>query len=422
MTRTLENIFKGAIIGDAAGYTLNGLKKAHISAVFREISGFTDTAPALKHGMEKWRKPGLYSSITQLMLLAGSCAENRFFNTEKFCETVKNAPELPDLNYSYFRDPGAAERNFISDPGRNHEKQLLFDSPCARILPVTIPLLLLRMKNGELIIPAFRFVSLFTADISTAVSSAVLLHIIDRLNTGSGASLFEQSVSSSAAVASYAEDNQHLFFDLGYNPDYIIRDARSINTIFRKISRAGSISSSEQAIISEINKTLKTPVTRASVNLPFAVLPFALAIAALTPDPPAVFLAAASEGGAAAALASVAGALVCAVHGDCIPPELEEGLINRKKIFSAAEDIAAGRNREQILREFSLQESSLTRKEHEEFLAKNKKSAGKKTSPQEKKKGKPEDALSKHIVESWTKIDRAKWKKEKSRNNNDHEH
>ncbi|HPS57015.1 MAG TPA: ADP-ribosylglycohydrolase family protein [Spirochaetota bacterium] len=421
MAESLETIFKGAIIGDAAGYTLNGLKKAHINAVFHELQGFTDTAPALKHGMEKWRKPGLYSSITQFMILAGACTETRFFNAEKFSDAVKNAPELPDHDYSYFRDPGAAEKNFITFAGTLPAGQARFDHPCARIIPVSLPALLMRMNGENLIIPVFRFVSLFTSDIPTALSSAILVHIIDQANPENTVSLFEQAMISSAAVASYVEENQHLLFELGYNPDYVINEAHCINTIIRKVSASGSITSSEQVIITEVNKKLKTPVTRASVNLPFTVFPFAISIAANTANPPDVFLAAAAEGGASSAIASIAGALTCARFGDCIPPGLEEGLINRKKILSMTADIAAGRNRDQVIKELSSQESSLTKKEHEEFLAKNRKSVRKKSPGSEKKQGKPVDLLSKHIVESWTKIDKAKWKKEKNRNNEDPE-
>lgn len=421
MHEQLEIILKGTITGDAAGYTLNGLKKAHINAVFRDLSGFTDTAPALKHGMEKWRKPGLYSSISQFMILAGACTEGRFFNADKFREAVKNAPELPDHDYSYFRDPGAAEKYFISNAGEVQDRQPGFDQPCARIIPITLPLLMLRMNGDDLIIPVIRFVSMFTSDISTAISSALLVHMIDRINPDCALPLFEAAIASSASIALYVEENQHLLFDLGYNPDYVINDARYINTIIRKISVTGSIAASEQVIINEINKRLKTPVTRGSVNLPFTVFPFALTIAAYTPNPHDVFLTAAAEGGASSALTSITGALTCAVNEDCIPGELEDGLINRKKILSMASDIAAGRNREQIINELASQESSLTKKEHEEFLAKNRKSVRKKPSGSEKKPGKPEDALSKHIVESWTKIDKAKWKKEKIRNSDDSE-
>lgn len=419
MSGSLEAVFKGAITGDAAGYTLEGLKKNHIRAVFHEISGFTDAAPALKHGMEKWRKPGLYSSITQFMILAGACTEKRFFNTEKFKDAIINAPELPDLDYSYFRDPGAAEKFFISNAGVPAGEKPRFSHPCARIIPASIPALLAGINSENLIIPVFRYVSMFTADIPTAISSALLVHIVDGFNTGNTGPLLEQAISSSETVSSYFEDNQHQLFELGYNPDYVMTDAKRISAIIQKISLSGSISSAEQIIITEINKSLKTPVTRASVNLPFTLFPFALSIAAYTPDPSGVFLSAAAEGGASSALAAIAGSLACAKHGSCIPTALEEGLVNRKKILSMIADIAAGRNREQTIKELSSQESSLTKKEHEEFLAKNRKSVRKKPSAAEKKQSRPEDVLSKHVVESWTKLDKAKWKKEKGRNNGD---
>ncbi len=421
MPESPEIIIKGVVTGDAAGYTLNSLKKNHIRAVYREISGFTDPAPALKHGMNKWRKPGLYSSISQLMLLAGACIERRHFNSGRFIEAVKNAPELPDHEYSYFRDPGTAEKNFIINAGQTETGGYRFEYPCARILPVTIPMLLMKMNCEDTVLPVFTFVSMFTADISTALCSALLLQIIYRINADQAISLFEHAAESGAALVAYSEANSHLFFELGYNPDYVINDARFIHSILQKIFSSQGISSAEDIIITEVNKKISTPVTRASVNLPFAILPFALSIAGHTTRPQDIFLSAAAEGGASSALASIAGALACAKYGNCIPQNLDEGLINRKKIQLIISDIASGRNREQIIRELTSGELSLTKKENEEYQARNRKSAGKKSAGAEKKPVRREDTLSRHIVESWTKIDKARWKKEKNRSNNEPE-
>ncbi len=60
MKGEVSDIILAAITGDAAGYTLNGMKKNHIKAVFREISGYIDPAPGLKNNMQRWKKPGLY--------------------------------------------------------------------------------------------------------------------------------------------------------------------------------------------------------------------------------------------------------------------------------------------------------------------------------------------------------------------------
>lgn len=421
MAESPEIIIKGAVTGDAAGYTLNSLKKNHIRAVFREISDFTDPAPALKHGMNKWRKPGLYSSISQLMLLAGACTERRHFNSERFTEAVKNAPELPGHEYGCFRDPGTAEKNFIIHAGKTETGEYRFEYPCARILPITIPLMMMKMNGVDTVLPVFAFVSMFTADISTALCSALLLQIIDRINTDQGNSLFEHAAESGAALVEYAEAKSHLFFELGYNPDYVINDARFIHSILRKIFSSQGISSVENTIIAEVNKKISTPITRASVNLPFTILPFALSFVENTARPQDIILSAVAEGGSSSALASIAGALACAKYGDCIPQRLDEGLINRKKIRMIISDIASGRNREQVIRELTFGELSLTKKEHEEYLARNKKSTAKKSAGAEKKPVHREDTLSRHIVESWTKIDKARWKKEKKRSNNDPE-
>ena len=135
MNRTIADILFSAIIGDAAGYTLNGMKKNHIKAVFKEITGFTDPAPALKDNMQRWKKPGLYSSITQNILITAACTDKRGINLNEYIKAVKNSPEVSGVEFGIFRDPGEAEKNFIFNIKNGESSGQHFNTPCSRLLP-----------------------------------------------------------------------------------------------------------------------------------------------------------------------------------------------------------------------------------------------------------------------------------------------
>nr|HPJ15818.1 hypothetical protein [Spirochaetota bacterium] len=73
------------------------------------------------------------------------------------------------------------------------------------------------------------------------------------------------------------------------------------------------------------------------------------------------------------------------------------------------------KNAFQFIEEFLSDEYPLTIKENEEFQRKTKNKETSKASDG-KKRQTEEERLSRHVVESWTKLDRAKYKKEKKRN------
>ncbi|MCL2026341.1 MAG: hypothetical protein FWG92_06010, partial [Leptospirales bacterium] len=91
---------------------------------------------------------------------------------------------------------------------------------------------------------------------------------------------------------------------------------------------------------------------------------------------------------------------------DEFPAALIDGLVNRRRLLSIVEAIANGSASDRLIGEFMDSELSLTAKAFEEFKAKNK-------NKEPKKKAKTGKVELPHTVESWTKLDKAKWKKEK---------
>lgn len=411
MNKQITDIIYSAITGDASGYTLDGLKKAHISAVFRDAEGYPDPSPALKNSMERWKKPGFYSSITQFMLLASACTDSRTFYRGRFIEAVANSPELPDTEYSYFRNPGPAERNFIASVKSGEATP--FTKPCARILPAAIPLLFIENRAG--LLPALlEYVSLFTRDITTAVHAYFFIRLLsDILKSGRGDKLLNTASGSVADATADLTENQHSIFTAGYNPDYFLAEGERYSSLIRKLEGTADIERAGKIICDSANTRLKTPIARASANLPECILPLALYLSAGQGDPGEIFHRASREGGAASALAAAAGAITCAYYGINIPAHLAENMANKKKISTILEIISLKSDRGGLVKILHDSEPGLTLKEIEEFRARNKNEVKTQKTPKTRKD--VESELTRHVVESWTKVDKAKWRKERNR-------
>lgn len=414
MNNSIEDIIYAAIIGDACGYTLDGMKKAHIQAVFKGEDGFLDPEPALKNHMDRWRKPGLYSSITQLMLLTSASVEKNIFRMDKFIDSVRNAPELPGSELSYFRDPGQAEKHFILSVRAEKKDSLTpYAKSCARILPVAIPLLLTG-KESSILNDTLRLVSLFTTDTSTAADTFFFLRILSDLCNSEGKGTYEEHVIDSIRAAMYVlTDNQHRIFENGYNPDYMVREGEILYDLMGRLFELKDPEKIEKIICETANRRQKSPVARASVNIPETLLPFALSIVRLMHPLSAIYHSASREGGSASALASVSAALSTSFSGEDIPSVFKEGLINKKRMATIIDLLSSDSRRTDIAELLNESEPGLTAKEMEEYKSRNRKEQKKPVQPKNRKDR--ESELTKHVVESWTKIDKAKWRKERGK-------
>ncbi|HOP62094.1 MAG TPA: hypothetical protein PK358_02495 [Spirochaetota bacterium] len=413
MKKKIKEIIYSAIIGDASGYTIGGMKKAHIKAVFKDAAGYLDPAPALKGNLGRWRKPGLYSSITQFMFITASSVDKRGFRSDIFLDSLKMAPELPGTEFSFFREPGHAEKNLImSSRGEMEGQSPPFSKSCARILPISLPLLLSDNEHSFLD-DVIRFVSFFTTDTLTTAYTLTFLNIIKELAvSGAGENIIEVSAESAEKSTKRFVEEQHKIFDSGHNPDYFIEYAREFAELLRSLQGSADIEKGESLICESVNRRLKTPVTRGSVNLPEAVLPFAILLSESAVPRDSIIHRASREGGAASALASVSAALSSAFYGIDVPDELRDGVANKKKIQQIIDNNLFG-SRGDIIKLLCETEPGLTLKEQEELKARNRKEP-KKVRPQKSRKD-AESELAKHVVESWTKIDKARWRKEREK-------
>lgn len=414
MNNSVKDIIYSAVIGDASGYTFGGLKNAHIKAVFKDRDGYLDPAPALKNSMDKWKKPGLYSSISQFIFLTAASVERNIFRADRFVEAVKKAPEHPESEFSFFREPGLAEQSFITSARSEKKEQVIpFAWSCSRLLPVSIPLLL--AGNTDYLLDAsLKLISLFTTNTVTAVYAYVFLRILGDFPQAEGKrGVMECAAESVHAVSEFLEENQHRIFDCGYNPDSFLEEIRIFRELLVKLLNIKDIEKAEKIICESVNRRLKSPVARGSVNLPETVLPFALALSALANPHSAIFHIASREGGAASSLAAVSASLTTAFYGLDVPDKLREDLVNKKKVNGIVDLLSSENSGSEIIRIIYDSEPGLTSKEMEEYRARNKKEP-KKQAPQKSRRD-AESELTKHVVESWTKIDKAKWRKERGK-------
>ncbi|HPY02020.1 MAG TPA: hypothetical protein PL161_02230, partial [Spirochaetota bacterium] len=65
-----KDILKSIIAGDALGSVFHGLSEGHIRANFTADEIYPDTIKALKKNESLWRKPALYTSVSQLSVIA----------------------------------------------------------------------------------------------------------------------------------------------------------------------------------------------------------------------------------------------------------------------------------------------------------------------------------------------------------------
>ncbi len=414
MNAPLRDIILATVIGDALGYTLEGMGRGHIRARFGELNDYADPAAALKGKLHRWRMPGLYSSISQFMIILGIHALGRGAFLDHFTSSVREAPPLPGAPGGVFRGAGSLERRFINDarerPGGNAPP----NDPGGRIIPALAPLAFRETAATRRMRDVLGYLRLFTTDHGTLAAGLVYVFLIRQAacDESPASDFIEAATETALRMASAVEQDPSAVFEGGVNPDALHIALRDLGDTFSALGAATDIDGSEEIIVGTMAPRLKTPITRATVDIPGALLPLAVAMCSRGGGPGTLFHAV-SRGGATAALGAITGALSAARHGaGSVPESLERSLVNRKRIQSLAEALERRRVAPSLAGDFILAEASLTAKEMDERAARCR--HGGKPAPAPKVSGPArEAALSRHVVESWTKLDRSRWKREK---------
>ncbi len=403
------------MVGDALGSNYEGFSRGHISAVFSGTNEFKDPGPALKGKLKGWRMPGLYSSITQMMILHSYLLASGE-NPDRLFHIIAGSPELPDTDFGIFRNPGRGESELIKQSlgrKRTQPDQTAGSYPCPRLIPESVPAALYSKSVPDCIVRTSRFITCFTTDTGTAAGAilfTVLLHTLLSGDFTGEETLLSLCREVGTTVAETIRKKSDVIFDTGINPMTLEEKIYQYRAVLDTAAGESDLRAAEEAICRSVNPGLKNPIKRASVNVPEAIVPFAIASASRQTDADPI-TAAAAEGGESAVLTSMAGCLSAAWSKAREEHPLFSRLVNKKRLSHNAVTIASGVFTGDELDDFIESEASLTRKEIDD---RNSRLKHEKKPERKRKKSDRErrNDLTRHIVESWTKADKARWKKE----------
>lgn len=423
MNELISGAILGAVIGNALGLACNGMSKGHVAACFRGDGSYPDPGSALKNRMEQWKKPGLYGSTAQMMLLAGTAAGKGKNWFADFSAHAATGAVQGESEWGVFRHPWPAERIFLRSLRNaatgvaDHGPGPIADASPALVL---LPLALSSALPAErLMLESVIAQRAFTSDVSCIAAGAVLLACVRRMLGERGAPLLETASLAAHELCALAEGAGPQIFSLRVNPDEFAAHARAITRCLDAIAACRSVEEAETTIVAHASPMLKTAVKRATVNHPALLAPYGIFLCSVA-EPGEALWRAFREGGAGSLLCMIAGAITGATGGiESLPERLRSDLVNKNRIAAIAAAVQDGVRRPLTASEFIESEAALTAKENEELAARTRH-----LKPREKKPKTGRDRerdLSRHVIESWTKLDRAKWKKQQRRGERDGE-
>lgn len=416
----IKSAFWGAVLGDALGTVFDGMSKGHIHAVFKNISSFVDPLPALKGKEDRWKKSGLYTAPSQMMFLFGIISPWRRKTDSRIPSIIAHASSSAAGPWGIFRHPDRLLQDFIERCRKESDSAFLSDGTVNGVIPPPIFLPLLTLPSSmrkDINRIAAEYARVFTTDEYAIAATVIAINIamelvIEPIEFHDRADCI---IEIARNTARWFGENSAELFALRINPESISVKAAICADAIALLSGCQSIDEAEVRICAHAKPHYPHNITRASINHPLLAFPFACAHFALARNlETSPIITAACEGGASGLLSSIAGIFSGASEGDSmLPAELRENLINKTAVQRLIDSIVDGRISQTELNSFIDSEASLTRKEQEELAARLR-------HVRQKNKPKPsrpkrEEELTRHVVESWTKLDKAKWKKQKKR-------
>ena len=411
---SINDYIRGFVLGDALGSSYEGMSRGHIASHFREEKGFPDTVDAQKGHYDRWRKPGLYGGISQLFVIAALLGCERPSDYNYLKRFLSKKGRVLDTTSGIFRAPGRLIEEYLISLYRNCEGSVTYDLQSASVLPVVSGGCLSMLAYACPTVPDMvKYAVSFHSDVFGSVGASLHTYLLHRIFVSNDESPLNMAMEESRRIKNDMEECQPELFKAGVNPDKCIDAAAAFADVFGTLSDVTSCDEAEKRIVAIVNRYMKTPVTRATIDHPLSIFPFAVAIASLSGAN--AIRKAAGFGGSSTVLASMTGGIANAAAAgteeEIIPPELEDALVNRKSVWEYSSLIASGNGEEGDADEFFSREIALTSKELDEKSAKLKHLKA----PEQKKRttAEKEAFLTRHVVESWTKNDKAKWRKQR---------
>lgn len=397
MDRTrLIQILNSIIIADALASPLDNLSPEHIHNVFGTIHDYTDPTPALKHKLHLWKKPGLYTALSQYcILLSAINSQQNIFSHQHIDNFIFSLGDSSNI----FRHPQGFLQHLTSP----------YDAPTAELLICIPTLFLLHKQNTNSVI---HFILSHNTNAAVCASSLFVYMLLEAILmqqlTALDGALLQQTAQK---TLQFTHTHSSAIFDNGGNPQNIIEAAKDLHTMMTGLPLGSNLTHITGYCLPFANRWSKNQYTRLTVNHPFALLPMAL-YCIQTFEKESLIYSTIHQGGKISLLAPLVALIATALYSsDVIPENLSDTIVNKKRILQMLELLHNKSITTNYLTEFFQNEKKLTQKEQEEHESKLKHIAPKRPSSK-----KPHDTykdMTQHVVESWTKLDKAKWKKER---------
>ncbi len=411
MNSNLSEIILSMAAADALGSSFEGFTRAHIEANIKDFTDYPDPSKLLTRDFSRWRKPGLYTSITQtalLLILSSTRGRIQLHALKQLFSSPESSPE-------FLRNTDPTERSFAASGGDAPSTQ-----PSARVCALLTPLAGNSPDLKEVLMSAISFARHYTEDLYTIAGAGLHVLTVSSLinNTEHGIlSISEASMAMTSYFADFIKTSPHIVFNEGLNPDQLEKILMIYQTIIKNSLQAVTLKEAEDIICKTANLHLKTPVKRPSINHPLTLIPLSLFLTSMGTRMPEgtagqTVVNAAAQGGSSSAAASITAAYLTALKCPSpIPENFLEKLVNKKTVSAAADSIAQSAKLPFTISEFIHSESKLTAKAQSELTSKLK---HQKAKPVRKKISRSiESDIAHHVVESWTKTDKARWKKQR---------
>jgi ADP-ribosyl-[dinitrogen reductase] hydrolase len=371
----------GLAVGDALGAPLEGAKPGAIRNAFKTVADYVDSEELFgREKVYKWRKPGLYTDDTQQALaLLESVVRDRGLNPERAAERLASLARGAEFHFGVYRGAG---KNFRLSAADLRQGKSWMDSgrdtagngAAARIAPVAA----YYSKNLDEMADKAADVSIIThrnpVGISAATAVAFLVArclAMDELpREGRAQLLLEAADFCRRKETACVERYGYLFFE-GYK-----KTLHLFSGTLRGLAgvQDGPTAKAGKWIAENAAPHASSAVTRPTLGFAPASVAFAIHLALSNSGSYRdAVVAAINEGGDADTVAAIAGAISGALHGaSAIPENWLKGLANRKQLKARAEALAA-RKWNSALEDLYEMEYGLTRREHDERLARMKK-------------------------------------------------
>jgi len=372
----------GLAVGDALGAPVEGAKPGSIKNAYRRIVGYVDPEGWVgREKIYKWRKPGMYTDDTQrALVLLESLLEGKGLNPQRVAERIVELSRGAEFNFGVYRAADREFRRTVTDLRQGHlwtdsGSEMPGNGAASCIAPVAA---YYRNNLDEMAERVAEATLIFNRNPVSISAAAAVSYLIVRCFDIEG---IEESEKTGIieSVAEFCREKELLAVDrfgIYFGSDY--EESRHIfSDALRGIAENYSAGQAGVAdwIVKNAASRSGAVITRPSHGYAQASVAFAIYLAVKNAESfESAVEAAINEGGDADTVAAIVGSVSGSLHGaDGIPERWIKGLANRKQIKARAEMLSAGKWIPLKIEDLYEMEYGLTRREHEERLAKMKK-------------------------------------------------